>query len=217
MLDRAIDRGDWTPTGVEAVLVRLVRFHADARRPVITPAAYRARLAADIDESRRELATFGTLDRIPDEARAVAGRLHVFLDRNAGLFDERVAHGRIVEGHGDLRPEHIFLGPPPAIIDCIEFNPSFRELDAVDDVAFLCLECERMGAPDLGRFIGDAYAALAADSAAPRLAAFHRSRRALLRAKIALWHLHEDHVDRPGSWIARAREYLALARRHAPT
>mgnify|MGYP006202207167 CR=1 FL=1 len=39
--------------------------------------------------------------------------------------------GRIVEGHGDLRPEHIYLGTPPAIIDRLEFSMELRTLDTL--------------------------------------------------------------------------------------
>ena len=43
------------------------------------------------------------------------------------LFDERVSAGRVVEGHGDLRPENIYLLPEPVVIDCIEFSRQFRQ------------------------------------------------------------------------------------------
>ena len=44
----------------------------------------------------------------------------------ATLFDERARAGRIVEGHGDLRPEHVCLEREPQIIDCLEFSRDFR-------------------------------------------------------------------------------------------
>ena len=75
----------------------------------------------------------GRTGRVPGEPRSVVG--------------ERAAQGRIVEGHGDLRPEHIFLDGTPRIIDCLEFDRDLRLLDPVDELAFLALECERLGAP----------------------------------------------------------------------
>ena len=45
-----------------------------------------------------------------------------FLTERAELLAERVRTRRIVDGHGDLRPEHICLGDPVRIIDCLEFN-----------------------------------------------------------------------------------------------
>ena len=40
----------------------------------------------------------------------------------ATCLRKRVRSRRIVDGHGDLRPEHIWLGDPVRIIDCLEFN-----------------------------------------------------------------------------------------------
>lgn len=53
------------------------------------------------------------------------------------LFEQRVRAGRIVDGHGDLRPEHICLSDPIAIFDCIEFSLDFRCIDIADELAFL--------------------------------------------------------------------------------
>jgi hypothetical protein len=57
---------------------------------------------------------------------------------------------RVVGGHGDLRLEHIYLGPGPVVIDCLEFRADLRCLDAVEELAFLTMECERIGARDIG-------------------------------------------------------------------
>ena len=54
-------------------------------------------------------------------------------------------------GHGDLRPEHIWLDDKVRIIDCLEFNPRLRAVDPFDEIAFLSLECERLGAAWVGR------------------------------------------------------------------
>ena len=42
---------------------------------------------------------------------------------------ERVAAGRIVDGHGDMRPELVCLLHPPVVIDALEFNPRLRRVD----------------------------------------------------------------------------------------
>jgi aminoglycoside phosphotransferase family enzyme len=40
-----------------------------------------------------------------------------------GHAESAVHRRRIVDGHGDLRPEHIWLDRQVRIIDCLEFNP----------------------------------------------------------------------------------------------
>ncbi len=71
-----------------------------------------------------------------------------FRDRG-GLFQRRITEGRICDGHGDLRAEHIYFLDEPQIIDCIEFNRRFRYGDRAVDLAFLHMDLERLGRADL--------------------------------------------------------------------
>src|ERR1019366_2891445 len=77
--------------------------------------------------------------------RQVAAVQRRFIAARSELIRDRVVGRRIVDGHGDLRPEHIWLNDPPKIIDCLEFNAKLRAVDPLDEVANLCLECERLG------------------------------------------------------------------------
>ena len=87
-----------------------------------------------------------------------------FLAGCGGLIAARVRHRRIVDGHGDLRPEHIWLDDKVRIIDCLEFNPRLRVVDPFDEIAYLGLECERLGAA----WVGDISAPAHEDDAARR-------------------------------------------------
>ena len=61
---------------------------------------------------------------IDTEALVVA-----FLRAQPEVLIERHRAGKIVEGHGDLRPVHICLAPEPVIIDCLEFSQALRLVD----------------------------------------------------------------------------------------
>lgn len=127
------------------------------------------------------------------------------------LLRDRIAAGRIVEGHGDLRPEHIFLTDPIEIIDCLEFSQRLRTLDPFEEITFLGLEAAQMGA---GWVQGALYAGLSAalrDKVPPPLLAFYWRYRALLRARLALVHLSEPRVRKPEKWRPQARHYITLA------
>ena len=134
-----------------------------------------------------------------------------FLEKNAKCFSERIRDGRIVEGHGDLRPEHICLTPKPIVIDCLEFCQELRELDPADELAFLALECERLNQPCVGDWFRKAYEQKTGDRIPPPLLAFYRAYRILRRAKIAAWHLREPAIRDPARFAAKARRYLELA------
>ena len=61
-----------------------------------------------------------TFDAVPEVAARGPGR-------GAGRFRERVAQGRIRDGHGDLRLEHVYFEDgDPIVIDCVEFNARLR-------------------------------------------------------------------------------------------
>jgi aminoglycoside phosphotransferase family enzyme len=126
------------------------------------------------------------------------------------LLEERAAQGRIVEGHGDLRPEHVFLDGEPRIIDCLEFDRDLRLLDPVDELAFLGLECERLGAPWICQDLLTDYRARSGDAPDPRLHAFYGGFRASLRARLAALRLDDAPPGRRADWLARVEAYLRL-------
>jgi predicted kinase len=131
------------------------------------------------------------------------------------LLDERVCDGRIVDGHGDLRPEHVYLLPAPTIIDCIEFNDRFRQLDVLDELGFLAMECDRLGTPWVGKRLLRLYFDISNDRPAASLLSFYECYRACVRAKVLA--LRSDQMDSRGRLYTRhvARDYMLLADRYA--
>jgi hypothetical protein len=127
------------------------------------------------------------------------------------MLDRRVCDGRIVEGHGDLRPEHIYLVSPPVIIDCIEFNADYRRLDVADELAFLAMECEALGAKRVGERILNAYRRALDDDVPPELWAFYRCYRACVRAKVMALRARQFDNWRSRHMRQAARRYVELA------
>ena len=138
-----------------------------------------------------------------------------WLATHGQVLGDRVRSGRIVEGHGDLRPEHICLAEPLQIFDCLEFNSEFRRLDVVDELAFLAMECDALGADWIGQQILDVYIAATGDHAPVDLVAFYKSYRAAVRAKVAA--LRASQLTAADAQAARhtAERYLELADRYA--
>ena len=198
---------------VRSVVEVLCRFYRGCAPVAMGRREYRARFATGIADNLRELSA--AQFALPVAAiEAACERQRDFLERAANLFDERARAGRIVEAHGDLRPEHICVEPHPQIIDCLEFSHDFRILDPADELAFLALECERLGASWIPQCIFATYAELAGDDPPPALVHFYQSYRACLRAKIAIWHLKEPELADPSKWKVQALDYLRLATLH---
>ena len=134
-----------------------------------------------------------------------------FLERRRDLFTRR-SHARlIVDAHGDLRTEHVWLGEPLQIIDCLEFNARLRTLDPLAEIAFLDLECERLGAAWAGRRLRAGIFGRLPKLKNEALFHFYRSYNAMLRARLAIAHLLEPYPRKPEKWRPLALSYLKLA------
>lgn len=210
MLDARIRAGQLDDAGLRRVALRLADFYRQCTPATSDAGAYRGRFAEAIELNRRELTRpeFG----LPAATIAAAhAALTDFLAYDAPLLDARVSAGRIVEGHGDLRPEHICLEPEAAIIDCLEFNREFRIVDPADELAFLTVECAYLGAPEVGEQLANTCLAAMGDAPPARLVTFSKLFRATMRARLAIWHVQELKPEAWPRWRRSAQAYLALA------
>jgi aminoglycoside phosphotransferase family enzyme len=143
--------------------------------------------------------------------REIGGVQRRFLGERQALIAGRVRGRHVVDGHGDLRPEHIWLGDPVRIIDGLEFNPGLRAVDPFDEIAFLCLECERLGCAWATEHIRRRARHVLPGGPPDALFAFYRCHRASMRARLAAAHLLEPDPRSPEKWRRQARAYLRLA------
>jgi aminoglycoside phosphotransferase family enzyme len=210
MLDRVIAEGRLQTWQLDRLAAALVGFYRRANAVLISPAMHAAALARSLAYNRRVLLDprFG----LPAGAiRYVDTMQRRFLSERRALLDERARARRIVDGHGDLRPEHICLGDPVRIIDCLEFNARLRMVDPFDEIAFLCVECDRLGAGWAGEYLRRRIIHALNDGHSEELFVFYRCSRATLRARLAIAHLFEPKPRTPEKWGPLARLYLRLA------
>jgi len=209
-LDRLIADGRLRPADLDRLAAVLADFYRRAEPVRLAPAVHLAELRQTLAFNRRVLldARFGLpaglVGRIDAELRA-------FVARRGALIAARFQRRRIVDGHGDLRPEHIFIGDDIRIIDCLEFNDRLRIVDPFDEIAYLALECERLGAGWAGAQLRRRMTRLLRDGPTDALFAFYHGYRAMLRARLAIAHLYEPAPRTPQKWPRLARAYLALA------
>jgi aminoglycoside phosphotransferase family enzyme len=208
MLDRRIADGDLGPADIDALRGVLVDFYRRAPPLAVDPDEHLRRAQREQQTNRQVL-----LDprwQLPGSAEAL-DRLDAALRRHSATLQARAAQGRLVEGHGDLRPEHVCLVRPPVVIDCLEFNAALRQVDPFDELSYLGLECDVAGAPWIGPQLLQGCAAALHDRPAPALLQLYRAQRAMLRARLALAHLLDAAPRTPAVWPARARKYLERA------
>jgi uncharacterized protein len=215
LLNHAIGKGEARPEDVDRICDRLGRFYAHASAAGCAIFDFLANWRNLVDLAERSLAD--PLFALPaNQVKEVVRGLRSFLDRDASLIESRLETGRIVDGHGDLRPEHIHLGPPVLIIDRLEFDDRLRWADPFDEIEFLALECEMLGAPWIGRHLRGCIARRLNDPPPARLRSFYRCYRAALRARLSIEHLRDPAPQTPERWPHQARAYLRVARRSIP-
>lgn len=195
---------------VDALAQVLVDFYRQAPRSAVGARAHLLRQRRELAIDRTVLAPWArAAPRLP-EAAALLAQAEQALARAAPALRARVRAGQLVDGHGDLRPEHIYLLERPLVIDALEFNPALRQLDPLDELAGLGLECERLGAPWIGPRLLARCESVIGGPPDPALVALYRLLRALRRARLALAHLREPVPRTPARWVPRARSYLLL-------
>jgi aminoglycoside phosphotransferase family enzyme/predicted kinase len=216
-LDTWVRRGKDGEALIPAIAQRLAGFH----RTHPLPAA---------------LDSFGTLDRIQadwqenfaqthdcigqtvshDTFDSIQHAVETFMAQRTAWFAQRVEDGRIRDCHGDLRAEHIYWEEKPGqlqIIDCIEFNPEFRYIDVASEVAFLAMDLDRLGAPEMAhRFVRD-YVQATGDMGLYRLLDFYRCYRAYVRGKVTS--IRTVPPAQSPSLRQQAESYFIMAARYA--
>ncbi|MFD2078518.1 hypothetical protein SAMN05421678_1139 [Actinopolymorpha cephalotaxi] len=120
--------------------------------------------------------TVGEIGRLVE--RYVGGR--------GALLDARARAGLVVDGHGDLLADDVFCLPDgPRVLDCLEFDDALRYVDGVDDAAFLAMDLERLGAPDLAESFLGWYGEFTGGLPVASLVHHYVAYRAFVRAKVA--------------------------------
>jgi len=138
--------------------------------------------------------------------------------RRPGI-EGRALRGVPRDTHGDLRLKHVYLfpeEPPPGdiiVLDCIEFNERFRHADPVADAAFLAMELEFHGQPDLSRAFLDAYFEAANDAEGRSLLPLYMAYRATVRGKVESLKFGQEEISpaEKSRALQSARAHFLLA------
>lgn len=223
MLEQHIQAGTATPELLSAIARYIAAFHRAS-------------------ETNERIAGFGSLDVVrgnweenfaqmqPYIGRTITASdyekivtyIRGFMRQRAALFDSRVREGHIRDCHGDLRLQHIYIlddtnGPRFAILDGIEFNERFRYSDVASEIAFLAMELDAAGRPDLSRAFIESYVEETEDDALREVIPFYTCYRACVRGKVTSFQLDEVEVPERQRDLARqeASSLFALAAHYA--
>jgi aminoglycoside phosphotransferase family enzyme/predicted kinase len=186
----------------------VARFHREAPTSAEisaagSPAALRALWAEGLGQLREAAEGILAADDI-DRAEALAME---YLEGRAALLESRIEDGWVRDGHGDLLADDVFcLDDGPRFLDCLAFDDRLRYGDVLMDVAFLAMDLEARGHPELATRLVDDWARRLGEPHPASLAHHYVAYRAHVRAKVACLKAAQGD-DRAA---ARARELHAL-------
>jgi aminoglycoside phosphotransferase family enzyme/predicted kinase len=212
--DERLAAGTLTTKRIDDVASFLADFHARARCDADTSEwGSLEALARNVRENFDEVdaAREGLLT--PAQATELTSWQLDFLRDRERVFERRIEDGRIRDGHGDLRLDHLYLGDDGelTIVDCIEFSARFRCADVAADVAFLSMDLAAHGHVELAERFLARYARASDDYDLYAVIDFYESYRAYVRGKVSALTARQTSSELAEHARADARRHFALA------
>ena len=220
MLDRLLAAGQVESRTIRAIAARIADFHASAPSKHGWAYGSAAAIWRGVIEDIAQNQDFIGHTLRQDQFTAIDAFCRAFITAHWRPLNERARQGRVREGHGDLRAEHICLAGNEneiEVIDCVEFSEQLRYGDVASEIAFLAMDLERLGAPRLAEELVEAYAEIAGDEELALFVPFYKCYRACVRGKVESLRSLEREVGAAQSERAcqLARSYFELAWRYA--
>ena len=207
-LDYVLAQGGLERRHLDQLAHDVARLHRQAAvAGVHTRFASPACLRSDTLQNFDALKGFSDPELDPELLGRLRGWSETSLAHLETTFQNRRRQGFIRECHGDLHLENLVLHEERVqAFDCIEFNDGFRWIDVISEIAFLIMDLDYRGRPDLGRFFLNAYLEQSGDYAGLALLRHYLVYRAMVRVKVALIRLQQTDL----SMDQRTREHADL-------
>jgi len=143
-------------------------------------------------------------------------KISFFIKENKDLFEKRIHDKKIRDCHGDLYSDSIFISDRIYIFDAVEFNDRFRFSDVASDIAFLAMDLDVKGKPELSEHLTQKYIDFTKDFELKRLLSFYKCYRAYVRGKVNSFKLNEVAPEEEKEKSkGLARKYFELSYKYA--
>ncbi len=195
-MDKLLMAGAVAFSDLENLAVLLAAFHLQHRLAAEHPyhPEQDAHDFAGLFPLESDLAALPVADA--ERLRIWANTIPAFLAKQSPRLEARLRSGFWIEGHGDLHSRNIFLpkNTAPIVFDCLEFNPQFRRMDVLNELAFLCMDLEFYNRKDLSNAFLERYKRAWACFEKPEdtlLFTYFKAYRANVRLKVTLLELRQ--------------------------
>jgi uncharacterized protein len=213
-LDRLLRNGELTKHQISEAAAVIATFHAKAPRAdpawlfgtpelILKPMLENLNLT---EEVARTIEERSEIEKIRHWTLAEHRRL-------SGVVRERKALGMVRECHGDLHTGNMVIrNGKIAIFDCIEFSHALSIIDVMSDVAFLFMDLEHSGNPELAWHFLNAWLSKSGDYGGLQVLRLYCVYRAMVRAKVTSIRLaQETGEEEKSKTLAEHHSYIQLA------
>ncbi len=211
LLAEQLAAGHLQPSHLGTLAERVAQLHASAA--LAPPHSDWGSAALVRQQAQANLDALAALP-LPDAERRTLQVLQAWTqhegERLQPLMAARKAAGQVRECHGDLHLGNlVLLADGPQLFDAIEFSEALRWIDPMADVAFLCMDLQAQGRPDLGWHFLNGWLEHTGDYAGLALLPWYLVYRALVRAMVA--GLRWGQAGQDDGSFQDVQRYLALA------
>ncbi|HJX02960.1 MAG TPA: AAA family ATPase [Dehalococcoidia bacterium] len=213
-MEKLLPQDRVTPQMLEDVARRMADFHREAATgSEINRYGSLESIIVNIEENREQSHKYIAITLSEHENKRINDFNASFTAQNKSLLQKRMDTGRIRDCHGDLHAAHVCFTDGIVIFDCIEFNDRFRYCDVASEIAFLAMDIERFGRPDLSKIFTCAYVEFSHDADLNKLLNFYKCYRACVRGKVESFK-YDDRMIAPEERekaLKAAKNYFHLA------
>ncbi len=186
-MDRMVERGEVTDDMIDRTAHEIAELHAEAE--VVKPDRGRSEVKhqrKQLDQTHDQLSErfekgsvwMERVDRVYNWGKQ-------FLDEHGAHLNNRVQEERIRDLHGDLHLQNmVWFNDQPVFFDCIEFDPAYRHIDPINELAFLTMDLECVGSRVHGWRLTNRYLEMTGDYTGVQMLPYFKAYRAMVRAMV---------------------------------
>lgn len=156
-------------------------------------------------------ATDATIPLTPSERQQLITETADWLKSHRDVLVQRISEGRIREGHGDLRLQHVYLTEPWSVIDPLEFSVDLRFCDVAAEIGFLAMELDAIGRHAASERLVKQYAEATQDHSLEAVIPFFKRYRAVVRAKVEWIRATQTTSTERAEHLSASRHLFVLA------
>jgi uncharacterized protein len=212
-MDKLLAENKVTKEYIEKLAEKIARFHKNTR---VIKNAFRT---LEFHEEFADIATQYDFisKKIGDDAKQKVSMCiensFNYLNKIRSFSNERVISGFQRDCHGDLNATNIFLYDEPVIFDCIEFSSELRQIDVLNDIAFLCVDLDFYGRDDLSELFYEKYReffGMEENDEELELFRYFKSYRANVRAKVTMINIQKQNDSEDTRKLNDVKKYIDL-------